>query len=716
MSNERRIRITLEDDASPRVNRMTQSIEQDLGKVHDAFEGIDEVVEGLIEDSEKYSNSIRDRIRWVEKEVQLQQRNARIDNLERRSKLDYERRIGQEKGQWSRKDEDIYRRRRGMLDQERRDETLYYEKMRARLQERTTRMSAGGRGRRGGLGGGFGDRFEQYLHDAGRMDRGLPPSDGGGEDGEGGGGDGRGGGRRRGVWSRISGGFRAAGNGALAAAGFGAVLSIAGFVGKMIDEAKQLDQNKKKLSGATGQTGMGGALYGLKESEVMDYTRQVSTLRGQASIKEARSQLGLEKAFGMDIGSTNQFNKVMRLDHSQTLTDATVDMLNIMKKTDLYNIKRSDFSQLHELMERQNNLNELQAGQMEEISARESSLIMATMGKIGGSFGDIRQTDTLGKINQSITNPGNDFKQAFLFRALRQQNPEGTFLDLKMRQEEGIFGKGTLGAVMGNLSKTFTGDQLTFSTSKMLGLNLHQSKRLQDYYSKNPNAFDNMSFDSEEDFKKFVDGKGNFSRKSISQRAGAHTGTIEGWSSEFDTWMGRKGDKAVQYVNELKGEYDKGGFSGFAAKLGSDIVTAIKDGFNAINPLAEGSEARKAMLNAQGQQSKNILEDKEVQSDFYNSINKMSQEDIDKYISGDAADYLRNARTGGNMGAFKNYVSDMFNTDNATQYAKMVGEALAKYMPEKYKGTDEEGKILKVEVVNQKGSVPKNTTHKGDDN
>jgi hypothetical protein len=686
---------------------MAQNTEQALERVADAYEGIDEVLDGLIEDSEKYSDTIRERIRWVEKEVSLQQRNARIDNQERKGKLDYERRIGMEKGQWSKKDEEMYRRKKGWLDQERRDESLYYEKMRSRLQEKGGGMGGGRNGGRGGRGGngGLGDRFSQYLHDAGRMDRGLPPSDGGDDDGSGGSGSGGG---RRGIGARIAGGFRAAGNGALAAAGFGAVLSIAGFVGKMIDEAKQLDQNRKKLSGMTGSSGMGGAAYGLKEAEVMEYTRNVSMLRGKSSMKEARAQLGMEKGFGMDIGSTNQFNKVMRLDEHSTLTDATVDMLNIMKKSDLYNIKRNDFSQLHELMERQNNLNELQASQEEEVSARESSLLMSAFGKVGGSFGDFRQTDTIGKMNNAIVNPGNDFKQAFLYRTLHQQNPGGTFLDLKMKQEEGIFGKGTLGGVMDNLSKTFSGDQLTFSMSKMLGLNLHQSKKLQGYYAQNPDAFKDLSFSSDSDFKDFIENgqtkkekSSNWSRKKMAGRGAAHTGAIEGWSSEFDTWMGRQGDKAVQYVKELQGAYQKDGFSGVMSKIGGDIVDAIKKGFSEVYNTLTGKDANSVAANS-------LYGNKEVQEDVTKALSKMSEEDFAKYEEA----ILSN----GGMTKKGGKVIDVGSPEEHEKYVSAVRTILKTYMSEKYKDIDDEGKVIKVHVVNQPNKTPKNTTHKQGDN
>lgn len=727
--SEKKIRVTLEDDVSGKIGRIGQSAADSLEKVAGAYDEIDSLVDGLIQDSEKYNLSIKERVRWVEKEIQTLQRTGSIDNRDRKSKLDFERRLGQEKHTWTKKDEDNYRKRRGWNEQERRDETLYYEKAKARLKEKESLV--------GGNKGRFKARFEEYLQDAQGLDR--RGGRGGGDDG-GDGNDGGNGRRGGGFGSRIGNAARAAGNGALAAAGFGAVLSVAGFVGKLVDEARQLDQNRKKLGGATGVTGVGGAAFGLKEAELMDYTRTVSIARGMASKTQAKEQLGMEKAFGMDIGSTNQFNKVLRADHSTTLVDSTVDMLNIMKKSDLYNIKRNDFSQLHELLDRGNALNELQASQTEEISARNSSGLMAALGKVGGRFGDFRQVQTITGMNQAITDPNNDFKQAFLFRTLRQQNPNASFLDMKMKQEEGIFGKGTLSGLMGNLSKTFNGEQLTFSISKMLGLNLHSSKKLQEHYNKNPTAFDNMSFDDEGDFKAFIESGqtkkqrgANFSKKSIKSKGESNTGAIEGWSSEFDTWMGRKGDKAVQYVKEMQVAYEKGGVGGIITKLASDVANAtfegIRAGFAALgNPFTNVNGAGMGTEAPPTQQYLNNLKRMKTggngliadynaaafQSVARSALGNVPEEQLGRYSSISRA---VGTRYGNFQGAQINPVEQAKNTGAAKAFNELMLELLNKFSDQKGKfKIDKTGEIMKVEIVNKDPKQPKNTVYKSKSN
>lgn len=354
--------------------------------------------------------------------------------------------------------------------------------------------------------------------------------------------------------------------------GFGAVLSVGGFVGKMIQEGESL-QKAQARSGAMGIRG--GSVAGLKTADQLEYSKNVALQAGYGDVRGLATDQGkIERGTGMDLGSMNSFHTVMRSEgqSGKTLVDSTVEMLSIMKKSGLYGISKGDFTMTHELLERQNTLNELQANQSESISSRTSSQLMAAFGAIGGSFGDQRQNQTLGSINNSITNPGNDFKKAFILRSIKNQNPNASLLEMMTDQEKGIFKEGQFENIMKDLGSTFKGDQRVFSVSKMFGLKLSQAKHLTEQFDANPGAFSNVG--SEEDL------KGMITPGSLAKRGGVST--MEQKRAEFDDWFAKKGSGAINTVSSWMKAYDKDGVGGLGKKMFDDmshaIVSAFKEG------------------------------------------------------------------------------------------------------------------------------------------
>ena len=116
------------------------------------------------------------------------------------------------------------------------------------------------------------------------------------------GGDGGGGGG--GAMGRVRKESRSIFNAAAGAAGFGAVLSVAGFVGKMVQEGAELDNARARASAAG--IGAGGGIQGLKTADALRYNLEVSRelgYGGTAGGAEA-SKLGrMEKAMGLDMGT-----------------------------------------------------------------------------------------------------------------------------------------------------------------------------------------------------------------------------------------------------------------------------------------------------------------------------------------------------------------------------------------------------------------------------
>ncbi len=351
--------------------------------------------------------------------------------------------------------------------------------------------------------------------------------------------------------------------------GFGAVLSVGGFIGKMVQEGQTL-QIAQARSGAMGVRS--GSVSGLKIADEIEYSKNIALQVGRGDISRLAAEQGqIERGTGMELGSMNPFHTVMRSEGQQgkTLTDATVEMLSIMKKSGLYGISKGDFTMTHELLQRQNSLNELQANQAEAISSRSSSQLLAAFGAVGGSFGDQRQSQTLSGINQSIVNPGNDFKKAFILRSIKKNNPDASLLDIMTDQEKGIFKAGQFESIMRDLSDSFSGDQRIFSVSKMFGLRLSQAKSLTQKFDVNPELFSKVG--SEEELKNLI------TPESLAKRGGVSE--MEKRQADFDNWFAKKGSGAINAVSDWMKAYDKGGVGGIANKMFGDITTAIVSGF-----------------------------------------------------------------------------------------------------------------------------------------
>ena len=376
--------------------------------------------------------------------------------------------------------------------------------------------------------------------------------------------------------------LRNVGNGVAQGLGFGAVLSLSGFVGKMIDEGLELDKTQAR-AGAQGLKT--GSVSGLKMADEVGYSKGIALSAGFGDVRKLATEQGsIERGTGMDLGSMNSFHTVMRAEgsHGKTLTDSTVEMLSIMKKSDLYNIKKGDFTMTHELLQRQNALNEIQAANLEHISSKSSSQVMAAFGKVGGSFGDHRQAETIAQIDSSIRDPGNDFKNAFIMRSIFSRDSQASLLDVKLAQEEGVFKKGQFQGVMEDLSKTFSGDQLVFSISKMFGLNLEKAKHLDEKFKENPELFKDIG--SNEEIEKLV------TVQSLAARGGVSA--MEVTKSNFDDKFAQWGSGAMKTVREWMDAYEKGGMKGLGTKAFEDIAGLVKKGFE------EGSKALKESMDS----------------------------------------------------------------------------------------------------------------------
>lgn len=377
---------------------------------------------------------------------------------------------------------------------------------------------------------------------------------------------------------------RGIGNSALTALGFGAILSIGGFIGKIISEAMEQEAASGRKRGIGG-TSSASSFLDLKAADFLEYQRNFQLSGGKDAGANAKYQLAFERGYGLENGQLNPLNTALRSVEGRKVDSAeklAQEQLSIFKKSKLWDIDKGDFSLLGEKLDFANSMNQQQSMQREFVDATFSNQLLAAFGKVGGSFADQRQADTIQTINSSITDPGNDFKKAYLYRTIKGQMPGASLFDVMKRQQEGIYGQGTFAALMQNLTNDFSGEQLYFNVSKMTGLNLAASERLSNAFSATPDMFNNVTGQSD------IDAILAGGRQDSMGRAGANTGTVQQWNAEFNTWAAGKGQTAIDKISEYKDAYEKGGFAGLATAIGNDIVDAIKAGFDGLKNLIDG--------------------------------------------------------------------------------------------------------------------------------
>lgn len=362
---------------------------------------------------------------------------------------------------------------------------------------------------------------------------------------------------------RIKHGLANIGEGALEGLGFGAVLSIGGFIGKMIEEGLKLEESKARAAGFGSKLeGAGGATeLGMSTAEFTNYARTNALSRGKIDVGESRKQLAQEISYGLDKGQMNNLSYSMRFSKGQSTTDSVSEMLSLFKKSDVFNIGKDDFTLVGEKIQQASDMNLEQLKQTGQTNMHISAGLLAAGGRIGSTFSQDPMA-TFGKVNSAIQNPGNDFKRAFLYRAFKNVNPNATFFDVQKMQESGIYGKGNLSATLGLLQKSFSGQLLYQNASRLLGLKGFEAEGLMNKFAENPKLFEGEM--STSDLRKFAAGGKGF------------TPETEKWKAKFENFMGQNGKGAIDKLDEYVKSYEGGGMSGLMAQFGKDLWEGLK--------------------------------------------------------------------------------------------------------------------------------------------
>lgn len=442
-----------------------------------------QMFEAMVADSEKVNTTLQDRLDMLRQEIAMIEKAGEAERRRGSGAAQYDvnqARQAAASGNLSlenlSKAEDTYRARKSQIRTDDNMQKFQNNELRELFDDYASRQERSNGGGRGFAFGAFGGGF---------LNRGGNAA-------------------RRGAGGFVSGSSGAFGLGMLTS------LSVGAMTAYMLQNAEQQEIALGRLRGlgnADVNAG-GGVRFGLNNADFLNYARQSAVSRGtggslfvgfggseQTLNQSATRQLGLERAFGFDPGFLNNLASATRLtggnfrtfggNNQGTVEGALLEMIKTFQNAAVFNLEKGDFTLVGEKVEDLTKLMTLAGSQMENVNTTQLSSLMSAFGLVGGSFSDQRQLDTIGRVNQAITNPSNDFTQAVLFRALGAQNPDADLFDIMKQQELGAMDPGNIKAVLELLTNRGTagGKDVMYNVSKALNLRLSQAEELVNAYT-----------------------------------------------------------------------------------------------------------------------------------------------------------------------------------------------------------------------------------------
>lgn len=197
---------------------------------------------------------------------------------------------------------------------------------------------------------------------------------------------------------------------------------------------KELEESAKKRDWNSAQ------LMGVNAGQYYDSQKQI--LKGSGSAKNlgrrSLTQLALERGYGVDAGVMTSRTNMEMVSGGEANYTKIVATLEQLKK-----ISPANNTALNKFIEAQTNFIGLSMKQNQKVNQDVASNRILSLDKLGGSFrfNDPRFMESVGKINDMITNPSNDFKQAASFSILRDtMGPNAGITDLLKAQQQGFGG------------------------------------------------------------------------------------------------------------------------------------------------------------------------------------------------------------------------------------------------------------------------------------
>lgn len=298
--------------------------------------------------------------------------------------------------------------------------------------------------------------------------------------------------------------------------------------------------------------GFDSATLGVSQSQFMKLASDLAISQG--SIKGLETQtlrnLTLEKAYGLNSGTLTNSSKYLRSDDSKSAADNVQEMLNIFRRTKLFNIDKGDFTQLSEKIEMQNALVAAQGDRMDKVDATRASQILAAFGSIKDvkAFQDQRLSGIIKSFDEKLKGGGSEIENAIQLRTLRELHPEASMSEIFLKyQRGGINTPGYLPKYLQNIKNISGGnnDLALMNIANTGNLDYDQAKGI-------------MGQGSNSAFAKFMNSSGGKTgtQKIDQQRAIDNTGFIAVLDANLNNTLGKVGSELSIPAKKV---YDKMG-------------------------------------------------------------------------------------------------------------------------------------------------------------
>lgn len=375
----------------------------------------------------------------------------------------------------------------------------------------------------------------------------------------------------------------------------GSLPFIGDFLGKgsqrSFEEKYAVGSGLNKLKARTGNRNLdvnGNTDIGYSTRENLETAENLITASGNAGgyNKYGNQARLMERGLGLSSQTITQIVKDIRT--TQSTSDITKIAADIIRANPEL---RRDQTKFLEILNQTSQLTNQLASQTEKNNLTTNAGIVGQLRSIGGSFADpVLGSQRMMSINQSLTNPSNDFQKSRSFGVLSGLKPGSSYFQLQEMQEKGLGQKGYLEGIISQLEKeTGGGENLMLAAQQNLGLGYSTSRKLIEARQKNPNLLKNFA-GGNEDIDKLL--------------GGSITGRAKDFTAKKDIEAAEMSDK---YLNST--------FSGLSEgvkQTTKEILKASTDFSMSMNGLAQdiSNSIRKSLgLNPGGSIKTNIVKD-----------------------------------------------------------------------------------------------------------
>jgi len=174
-----------------------------------------------------------------------------------------------------------------------------------------------------------------------------------------------------------------------------------------------------------GGAGRNLSALGISQMDMIGYaTKMARTSGSMAGIdNRAYNSLALEKGLGVqDLAQFAVFERQER--NMQTVSENTLDLVNVMTSIDKSGLKKDDLTQLGEKLQTQNKVLSYQFQRQEVVSNKEATVLMGAFAKLGGSGADGRAGDFISKTMGAFGEGGDQNTMAYKYYLAKKAHPE----------------------------------------------------------------------------------------------------------------------------------------------------------------------------------------------------------------------------------------------------------------------------------------------------